>query len=324
MYYAVAKGRKAAVYEKWNDCKTQVHGYPNAKYKKFNTRAEAENFVRGGLDTSLSGSITTRSFGGGNKLSGYSVAKQASKSKPYRNYGLENYSESSILSNSNVVSKSSGSSGSSGSPGSSGSSGSYGKSGLCTLSGLSSKEAASQHGIDFKTEKIFVDGACRGNGKHGNDIPASGYGVYYGVGDPRNAGKSLSTVDNVHRNKPTNQRAELFAVKHALEDIKQSMSDPELVARKFEIHTDSQYSKNCIESWAKNWEKNAWLTSLGKPAENQDIIKPAFKLYTELSNSYPGAVSFVHVKGHLGNYGNDAADALANMGADSMEREFDR
>ncbi|MDR0536450.1 MAG: viroplasmin family protein [Tannerellaceae bacterium] len=40
-YYVVWQGRNAGVFDNWNDCKTQIDGYDNAKYKSFPTRAEA-------------------------------------------------------------------------------------------------------------------------------------------------------------------------------------------------------------------------------------------------------------------------------------------
>ncbi|KAJ2918384.1 hypothetical protein MD484_g2007, partial [Candolleomyces efflorescens] len=46
-FYAVRKGHEPGVYLTWSDCERQAKGYPNAKYKKFATRAEAEDFVRG-------------------------------------------------------------------------------------------------------------------------------------------------------------------------------------------------------------------------------------------------------------------------------------
>ena len=44
-YYAVARGHEIGVFITWNDCKEQVLGYKNAAYKKFETKAEAENYI---------------------------------------------------------------------------------------------------------------------------------------------------------------------------------------------------------------------------------------------------------------------------------------
>jgi len=46
-FYAVASGRRAGVYGSWAECEEQVKGFKNAKYKKFKTRQEAEQFVNG-------------------------------------------------------------------------------------------------------------------------------------------------------------------------------------------------------------------------------------------------------------------------------------
>lgn len=44
-FYAVKAGHAPGIYQTWDACKAQVHGYKGAVYKKFDTRAEAERFV---------------------------------------------------------------------------------------------------------------------------------------------------------------------------------------------------------------------------------------------------------------------------------------
>ncbi|XP_075221758.1 uncharacterized protein LOC142324724 [Lycorma delicatula] len=43
--YAVAKGKKIGVYDSWEKCKEQIQGFRGARYKKFNTHKEAEDFI---------------------------------------------------------------------------------------------------------------------------------------------------------------------------------------------------------------------------------------------------------------------------------------
>ena len=44
-FYAVKKGRKPGIYMSWDACKAQVMGFPNARYKGFKTKAEAQEFL---------------------------------------------------------------------------------------------------------------------------------------------------------------------------------------------------------------------------------------------------------------------------------------
>ena len=44
-FYAVKQGLKVGIYTKWEDCLTQVKGYPGAKYKSFYTREEAQIYL---------------------------------------------------------------------------------------------------------------------------------------------------------------------------------------------------------------------------------------------------------------------------------------
>jgi ribonuclease HI len=46
-YYVVWKGRKTGVFDSWEECKAQVHGFVGAEYKAFASRAAAEKAFQG-------------------------------------------------------------------------------------------------------------------------------------------------------------------------------------------------------------------------------------------------------------------------------------
>lgn len=43
-FYAVKIGRNPGIYLTWDACKQQVHQYPGAKYKKFHTKGDANQY----------------------------------------------------------------------------------------------------------------------------------------------------------------------------------------------------------------------------------------------------------------------------------------
>ncbi|KAM9891480.1 hypothetical protein OXX69_012291, partial [Metschnikowia pulcherrima] len=88
--------------------------------------------------------------------------------------------------------------------------------------------------------------------------------------------------------------------------------------KSYEIHTDSTYTKNSIDTWADKWKDNGWKTSSGSSVANKDLIQRNHELYTGLKDSGV-PVELVHVRGHSGNEGNEQADRLANQGADQMK-----
>lgn len=45
-FYAVANGREKGIFSTWSACNQSVKGYKNATYKKFSTKAEAEEFIQ--------------------------------------------------------------------------------------------------------------------------------------------------------------------------------------------------------------------------------------------------------------------------------------
>lgn len=70
--YVVWEGAKPGIYTTWDEAKAQIQGYPNAKYKSFETRSEAETAFKGKYsdyydfskknDTKTSKSISTQNI----------------------------------------------------------------------------------------------------------------------------------------------------------------------------------------------------------------------------------------------------------------------
>jgi len=134
---------------------------------------------------------------------------------------------------------------------------------------------------------IYTDGACSGNPGPG------GWGV---VLQWQGKEKELYGGDEL----TTNNRMELMAAIQALEALKR----PERVS----LHTDSTYLLNGITKWVEGWQRNGWKTAAKKPVKNDDLWRRL------LEAMRPHDVSWVWVKGHAGDPGNERADALARRG----------
>jgi ribonuclease HI len=99
---------------------------------------------------------------------------------------------------------------------------------------------------------------------------------------------------------------EVLAAIEALEALKR----PCLV----NLHTDSVYLRDGITKWIINWKRNGWRTAAKKPVKNVDLwmrLEDAIERHQ---------VNWHWVKGHAGNPGNEAADALARQGLDAYGR----
>ena len=138
---------------------------------------------------------------------------------------------------------------------------------------------------------IYTDGACRGNPGPG------GWGVILNY---KGKIKELYGAE-MHT---TNNRMELMAAIQALE----SLPRPCLV----QLNSDSSYVLKGITEWMPNWKKRGWKTAAKTPVKNEDLWR---RLDAAIAKH---KVEWNWVKGHSGDAGNDRADALANLGIDSL------
>ncbi|MCL2629643.1 MAG: ribonuclease HI [Alphaproteobacteria bacterium] len=134
---------------------------------------------------------------------------------------------------------------------------------------------------------IFTDGSCLGN-------PGPGGWAYATNCAQKSGGEKMTT----------NNRMELLAVINALADLP--------AGSEVEINTDSQYVKNGMELWIKNWKRRGFRNSQGDKIKNQD-------LWIQLDEqAAKHKVSWTWVRGHVGNEMNELVDALARAAAENI------
>ncbi|TKX19470.1 ribonuclease-like protein 2 [Elsinoe australis] len=310
-YYGIQSGKVPGVYTSWEEASAQITGQVKPRYKAFQTKAEAEEFVK---------AAGNRSSNGDGAAQEDSAARDAAKKKKKgresaasgpeddSGYGpgegpipsdAEDFFDPSVK----LDSKS-------------------GKVEYKTDEQLRATKSQAKGLSDDGMLRIWTDGSSRGNGT-ANAI--AGVGVYFGPGDKRNVAEPLAGP------RQTNQRAELTAILRALE-----LSPRD---RPVTILSDSEYAINCVTTWFQKWRANGWLNASKKPVENKDLIEKILQYIEErekISNMYGisdggdeahetaktrswkkgrARVHFVWVKGHANEPGNVAADALAVAGA---------
>ncbi len=138
---------------------------------------------------------------------------------------------------------------------------------------------------------IYTDGACRGNPGPG------GWGALLNY---KGKIKELYGAEKL----TTNNRMELMAATQALELLTRPCS--------VQLNSDSIYVLKGITDWMPNWKKRGWKTASKSPVKNEDLWR---RLDVAIAKH---TIEWKWVKGHSGDIGNDKADALANLGIDSL------
>jgi ribonuclease HI len=151
--------------------------------------------------------------------------------------------------------------------------------------------------------RIYCDGACEPN--PGN--AGSGIVVY-------RHGKLAELWYGLYNSEGTNNSAELSALHHGLR-----MAQTEIDAdNSVQVLSDSQYSLNCIRTWAAGWEKKGWKRKQEGDIKNLEVIQAAYTTYKEIEDE----VQLTHVAGHAGIEGNELADRMAMLAVQTHQEEL--
>ena len=142
---------------------------------------------------------------------------------------------------------------------------------------------------------VFTDGACSNNGKQN---AKAGIGVFFEENDPRNVSRRVD-------GKQTNNTAELTAIVVVFDILREDIEQGKNII----IHSDSEYSINCMTKWGVKWAQDNWSK---KTIKNLELVKKGYELFQQYPN-----VSISHVKAHTESMdplsvGNRGADRLAN------------
>ena len=139
--------------------------------------------------------------------------------------------------------------------------------------------------------ELWTDGACRGNPGPG------GWGAVLRAGSRERHlwGGAPAT---------TNNRMELMGALEAL----RALNRPSAVT----LHTDSVYVLKGMTEWVAGWQRRGWRTATKKPVLNVELWQAL------LEAAKPHEISWVWVKGHSGDAGNELADHLANRGLEAF------
>lgn len=147
--------------------------------------------------------------------------------------------------------------------------------------------------MNKKEVTLYTDGACKGNPGIG------GWGALLLYGHHRK---------EIYGGEPhtTNNRMELTAVIKGLAVLKHPCT--------VHLHVDSKYVMQGMTEWIAGWKQRNWQTASKKPVKNIDLWQA---LDQEIQRH---DIQWHWVKGHAGDSGNERADALANLGVESVKQ----
>ena len=147
--------------------------------------------------------------------------------------------------------------------------------------------------MNLPNVQIWCDGACRGNPGVG------GWGVI--LDHPKKRLELCGGETNT-----TNNRMELTAAIEGLKALR--------MPAKVTVHSDSKYVVKGMAEWVAGWIKKGWRKADRKPVANKDL----WIELVDLASKHE--VTWEWVEGHTGDEMNEAADTLANQGADEVEQ----
>lgn len=147
---------------------------------------------------------------------------------------------------------------------------------------------------DSLITRIYTDGACSGNPGPG------GWGtvIYFQNDDIHELGGGAAQT--------TNNRMEMQAAIAGLEFLLTTAQTAPV-----SLHTDSEYVLKGITQWISGWKRRGWKNSAKKPVLNRDLWEVLDGLHQKANQQLEKPVSWIYVRGHSGDVGNERCDTIA-------------
>ncbi|KAL5256218.1 hypothetical protein ACHWQZ_G011441 [Mnemiopsis leidyi] len=341
-WYAVAAGRQPGIYTSWDECSQQVKGFSNAKYKKFSTKNQAEEYIR--TICSQTGTTTT-------DIPRISSSHSHNTKRPLTISGDENVKRLKTDEHRKPV---------------------YGVAkGHCPgvyyswsdcqsqIKGFPSplfrkfsseteaKEFCSKHADQYleknTSKSLHTDDLVTPIDTSLSDVEIDEEGSFsptmpeytekYEDGFEESNNAILKEI-TVLISKSQSETLDLGTRPIVYTDgscLNQGLSAG---YKKLEVRTDSKYTIKGATEWIKRWKENGYRSANGQPVKNKELfcclssltnivdvkwvhVKAHKAVYFSCLSSLTNIVDvkWVHVKAHNGEPGNEAADRLAKEGA---------
>lgn len=147
---------------------------------------------------------------------------------------------------------------------------------------------------------FYCDGSTRGKNQKGADN-IGGWGVVcFNIID--SVDLELVDFDCDTTEGTTNNREELKAMIYCLSSVLHDYPDEKCI-----IYSDSAYVVNMCNTWIYSWATNNWKNSKKQTVENLDLVQ---EIYNLLQRFFVKP-DIEKCEGHMGELGNELADALA-------------
>ncbi|ORC84866.1 putative ribonuclease H1 [Trypanosoma theileri] len=350
-YYAVAVGRTVGIFNTWGECEAQVSGFPHARFKSFSTEEDAQKFMdenKGIVNKRvvvLPDTVNPSMVDDVPAACTHTSQKDVCPPRTHTHAEKRSREESHHDMNNNTSNSNSKNSDNKNNSNNNSNNNNNSEGPLPLIEdGISIEWMRAR---EEEAVKVYVDGACRSNGKTEPGRARGGYGGYY---VPRTTGGNNNNSDNNNNNNnsdldtllcnfslplpdhepQTNNRAELYAVIHVLQTALQARRCYNL-----HVYSDSTYVIRGANIFMPFWLKRKFTTISGSPVLNSDLWRRLQALRTQHEERYAArltmefglmhttamraarrlALRFEHVRGHSGVHGNVMADRLAVNGA---------
>lgn len=152
---------------------------------------------------------------------------------------------------------------------------------------------------------VSIDGACENNGQPG---ALASYGIFFAPESLLNSNGTLEVSDS--SSPLTNQKAELYALRKALDTVEEKFGDNMTISRLVVI-TDSTYLVEGLTKHVWEWEYKGYKNAKGKDVVNGEVFKELHKRIGKLESDGMDVCFWAVERGW-----NLEADELANKALD--------